>query len=133
MLKILYRVPYKMSLVTSSLKHWLVVMGLWWWWWRWWWIVFVVWLSDGGRGLVSGRGHCCGSLPSRAGFGPVRGLGSGFGGWSYAVVMATEPRLLGFKLLNWVLQEISLGFGFLGWVVDTFTICEATCIYHVRK
>ena len=56
-------------------------------------------------------------LAVAGGFGPVRGLGLGFGGWGYAVVVASEPRLLGFKLLNWVLQDISLGFGLLGWVV----------------
>ena len=81
------------------------------WWWWWWWIVFVVWLTDERRSLISSRDHCQRSSPSRisdmprAGFEPVQNLSSGFDEWSCAVVITTTPPVQ--------IQKISLAFTFI--------------------
>ena len=68
----------------------------WWWWWRWW-IVFVVWLIDERRSLISSQDHCQRSSPSRisdtpwAGFEPAQNLSSGFDKWICTVVITTIP------------------------------------------
>ena len=68
------------------------------WWWWWWWIVFVVWLTDERRSLISSRDHCQRSSPSRisnpprAGFDPAQNLSWGLLEWSCAVVITTAPR-----------------------------------------
>ena len=70
----------------------------WWWWWWWWWIVYVVWLTDERRSLISSRDHCQRSSPSRisdtprAGFEPAQSLSSGLVEWSCAVVITTTPQ-----------------------------------------
>ena len=66
--------------------------------WSWWWIVFVVWLTDKRRSLISSRDHCQRSSPSRisdtprAEFEPAQSLSSGFGEWSWVVAITTTPR-----------------------------------------
>ena len=74
------------------------LLNQWRWWWWWWWIVYVVWLTDERRSLISSRDHCQRSSPSRisdtprAGFEPAQNLSSGFDEWSCAIVITTTPR-----------------------------------------
>ena len=89
----------------------------WWWWWWWWWTVFVVWLTDERRSLISSRDHCQRSSPSRisdmprSGSEPVQNLSSGFDEWSCAVVITTTPRLTSlyilFCCLVWSLYDVA--------------------------
>ena len=77
----------------------------------WWWIVFVVWLTDERRTLVSSQDHCQRSSPSRisdtpqAGFEPAQNLSSDFDEWSCAVVITTTSKSICVRLLlNWLYE-----------------------------
>ena len=53
----------------------------WWWWWWWWWTVFVVWLTDERRSLISSRDQCQRSSPSRISDMPRSGFEPEFRLW----------------------------------------------------
>ena len=84
----------KVNNIKNETMHFLVDDQLQKWWW-WWWIVFVVWLTDERRSLISSRDHCQRSPPlrisdtPRTGFEPAQNLSSSFDEWSCAVVLTT--------------------------------------------